>query len=97
MSMGHPLQAHFDRVSTLLRDLGTTLQDDSSFRRHRSRFHEYLDQNELELALHAVCDGLMESSTHCSEEVVRMIDDAHTGMGLHDSCAEALRERQRAS
>jgi hypothetical protein len=90
--MGHPLQAHFDRVSTLLRELGTKLQDDPSFQRHRARFDEYLDQNELELALHAACDGIMERSTRCSDEVVRMIDDAHCVMGLHDGCVEALRK-----
>jgi hypothetical protein len=90
--MTHPLQAHYDRVSALLLELRTALQDDPSFLRQRTFFDEYLSENELELALHAACDALLEKPRRaCSEEVVKLISDAHNAMELHDGCVEALR------
>jgi hypothetical protein len=89
--MTHPLQAHFDRVSALLLELRTALQDDSSFLEKRTCFNEYLSENGLELALHAACDALLEKPRPaCSEEVLKLISDAHSVMELHDDCVERL-------
>jgi hypothetical protein len=41
--MAHPLQPHFDRVSALLRELRTALEDHPVFRSHREVFDEYLE------------------------------------------------------
>ena len=62
IQMAHPLQSHYDHVSALLRELRAALEDHAVFRSHREWFDEYLDANELELALHSACNALLEGS-----------------------------------
>jgi hypothetical protein len=88
--IAHPLQPHFDRVSALLTELRTALEDHPVFRSRREAFDEYLGANELELALHSACDALLESPTMPSAEVLKKIEDAHKAMDLRDDCVERL-------
>jgi hypothetical protein len=89
--MAHPLQLHYDHVSALLRELRSALEDHAVFRSRRVAFDEFLEANELELALHSACDALLES-THDkpSAEVLKNIEDCHKAMDLRDDCVERL-------
>lgn len=76
--MAHPLQSHYDRVSALLRELRSTLEDRAVFRSRREWFDEYLGANELELALHSACDALLEDPfDKPSAEVLKKIGDLY--------------------
>jgi hypothetical protein len=89
--MAHPLQLHYDHVSALLRELRTSLEDLVVFRNRREAFDEYLEANELELALHSACDALLESPfDKPSVEVLRKVEDLHKAMDLRDDCVERL-------
>jgi hypothetical protein len=89
--MAHPLQPHYVRVSALLRELRAALENHPVFRSCREAFDEYLEANELELALHSACDALLESPyDKPSAEVIKKIEDAHKAMDLRDDCVERL-------
>jgi hypothetical protein len=89
--MAHPLQPHYDRVSALLRELRSGLEDHPVFRSRREAFDEYLEANELELALHSACEALLDSPyDKPSAEVLKRIEDAHKAMDLRDDCVERL-------
>jgi hypothetical protein len=89
--MTQPFQAHYDRVLALLLKLRTALQDDLTFQGYRARFDEYLEHNELELALRTACDALAERShSDCSREILEVVASAHAAMGLEDGCVESL-------
>jgi len=89
--MAHPLQSHYDDVSALLRELRAALEDHAVFQSHREWFDEYLDANELELALHSACNALLQGSCDMSSvEVLKIIKDLHEAMDLRDDCVERL-------
>ena len=89
--MAHPLQAHFDHVSALLLKLRTALKDDPEFQCNWKLFDEFLEHNELELALLEVCDPFAERPRSArSTEVLQLIESARQAMGLEDSCYENL-------
>jgi hypothetical protein len=89
--MSHPLQSHYDRVSAQLRELRAALEDHAVFRSRREWFDEFLDANELELALHSACDALLENPFNKpSAEVLKKIGDLHKAMELQDDCVERL-------
>src|SRR5260370_4785288 len=89
--MTRPLQAHYDHVSALLRALRTALEDDAVFRSRREIFDEYLEANELELALHSACAALLEQPHGTpSTAVLQNIADSHKAMDLPDDCVENL-------
>lgn len=89
--MAHPLQSHYDRVSALLRELRAALEGHAVFRSRREWFDEFLEANELELALHSACDALLENPfDKPSAEVLNKIEDLHKAMELRDDCIERL-------
>lgn len=89
--MAHPLQPHYDHVSALLKELRTELNDHAVFRNHRKTFDDYLEANELELALHSACDALLESPIHKpSADVLKKIQGCHEAMELRDDCVGRL-------
>jgi hypothetical protein len=55
-------------------------------------FDEFLDANELELALHVVCDFLLEPATPAASRQIRLeIERLHAKMEIIDNCAARLR------
>ena len=89
--MRHPLQPHFDHIAAILRELRSALDDDPAFRSGRKVFDEYLEANELELALHAACSALLAAQLSKPDAIVlRMIENAHQAMSLHDECVQRL-------
>ena len=89
--MTHPLQPHFDHVAAILRELRNALADHPAFPGSRKVFDEFLEANELELALHSVCDAVLAVQHSKPDAVVlRMIENAHHAMSLHDECVLRL-------
>lgn len=89
--MTHPLQSRWDRVSALLCELRAALKDHALFRSAQEAFDEYLEQNELELALHLACHALLDSPfDRPLAKVLKLIEDLHQAMGLQDDCVERL-------
>jgi hypothetical protein len=90
--MEHPLQSHFDRMVVLLGCLRGTFEDMGPARQQREFFEQYLDENELELALHIVCEYILESpASMIGPSVLANIEEAHRAMDLQDDCVEKIR------
>ena len=59
-------------------------------------FDEFVRENEWELALHLVCDYLLEpTSQRAPMEVIQQIETLHEAMGIVDSCMADLRGKAR--
>jgi|SRR5208282_821629 len=57
-------------------------------------FDEFVEQHEWELALHAVCDCLLEPKSHAAPAaVIRQIETLHEAMGIVDACVADLRRK----
>jgi hypothetical protein len=57
-------------------------------------FDEFVRECELGLALHAVCDYLLESgSPRPGPSVIERIDALHRSMKIQDDCVDRLRQR----
>jgi hypothetical protein len=55
-------------------------------------FDELVEQREWEVALHVVCDYLLEAKTPAaSVEVIRVIAELHEVMEIEDGCVRDLR------
>jgi hypothetical protein len=55
-------------------------------------FDELLEQHEFEVALHVICDYLLEAKTPAaSVEVIRVIAELHEVMEIEDGCVRDLR------
>ena len=75
----------------MLRELRSALDDHVLFLSRRNAFDEYLEANELELALHSACDALLEGSfDKPSADVLKKVEDLHKAMDLRDDCVERL-------
>jgi hypothetical protein len=58
---------------------------------HLKFFDEYLSVNEFELALHALCNFLLESTTPAVDEIaLKEIQALHIQMELEDDCTRQL-------
>ncbi len=79
-------------MSALLLKLRTALQDNPEFQCNWTAFDEYLEYNELELALLVICEPLAERPPSArSMEVLELIESARQAMGLKDGLYEDLR------
>jgi hypothetical protein len=62
---------------------------------YRQHFDEVLNANEFEIALHALCDFLLEPTTpNVGLDEINKIDTLHEKMGLNDDCSAALRAKR---
>jgi hypothetical protein len=76
----------------LLRPLRDVFENSGPGIRQREFFDEYLDANELELALHILCEYILESpAPMTAPSVLARIEDAHRAMDLQDDCIERIR------
>jgi hypothetical protein len=92
--MVHPLQSHFDRLMVVLRPLRVVFEVNGTASPQREFFDEYLDANELELALDTVCDFILEAPTPITDSsVLPRIEDAFRAMELHDDRLEKVRSK----
>ena len=57
-------------------------------------FDEFIREHEWELALHVVCDYLLEPATPpAAPELIEDIQSLHKAMGIWDSCVTDLRRK----
>jgi hypothetical protein len=57
-------------------------------------FDELVEQHEWEIALHVVCDYLLEPTARISlEAIIEQIRTLHEKMGLHDTCVADLQRK----
>jgi hypothetical protein len=91
--MVHPLQSHFDRVMVLLRPLRAVFENNGTASPQREFVDEYLNANELELALDTVCDFILESPTMADSSVLARIEDAFQAMELQDDRLGKVRSK----
>jgi hypothetical protein len=56
-------------------------------------FDDFLRADEFDLALHVVCDLVIEESIMTSEHIVASIDELHQLMVIHDDCVTKIRKR----
>jgi hypothetical protein len=88
------LEQRWTEVRELLLPLESIFDSSSTGSRSREFFRETLDANELEVALHAVCDFLLESpSVRVNETDLNRIRSAHQVMVIEDDCIEKLSGR----
>jgi hypothetical protein len=60
-------------------------------------FDEFMKHREFGLALHAVCDFILDkSSPRVTKSVVDQIQHLHITMGIDDGCVEALQSQKLA-
>jgi hypothetical protein len=61
-----------------------------------AQFDEFIREHEWELALHVVCDHLLESKDHAERpEVLDQIAALHEAIGIKDTCVADLRRHRR--
>jgi hypothetical protein len=86
----HSLKAHFEDLRVGLSPLRRLLGED------RERwFDEYMDHNEFGLALHVVCDSLLEEKELVVDDrTIEAIETLHEKMQLVDACGTQLRQRR---
>jgi hypothetical protein len=87
--MAHPLEEHYRSVSAQLLTLETIFDDSERGKNYRNHFKEELEENEV--ALHTVCDFLLERNSPLDAEVLNRIDALHKQMQIHDDCVDKLR------
>ena len=60
-------------------------------------FDEFMQQREFGLALHAVCDCILEpDSPRVSRSILDQIQQLHAAMGIVDGCIEELQAQKLA-
>jgi hypothetical protein len=60
----------------------------------RDLFDEFLEHHEFELALHTLCDFVLESdSPPVTTTILEQIQHLHASMKINDSCVEQLRKK----
>jgi hypothetical protein len=83
---------HWNVVSADLLLLRRLLSGD---RKAEAIFDEFVDHNELELALHTICDFLLENEQVAiknSDFIV--IETLHEQMQIRDGCVDAIRQHR---
>ena len=90
----HKMEQHYREVHNLLLPLERVFDESLEAQKYRSFFREELDANELGVALHAICDFLLEPTTiPMSASVVDEIEALHKKMAIEDDCIAKLRQR----
>ena len=88
------LHAHFREIAVRLETLRNVFSSGKQGAKYEAFFDEYLQANDLELALHAVCDFLLDSTTRQPTDLaLRTIESLHNLMELRDDCVAKLKEK----
>lgn len=81
---------HWRNVADGLQELNGLISNSERLR----YFEESLDANELGIALHALCDSLLEDNTSLVDDAtINKIDSLHQLMAINDDCVKKLREK----
>jgi len=84
----------FEELRAGVEQLRPILADEQRALGYLSLFDEFVRETELGLALHTVCDYLLESETPRPEATtVEQIRALHTSMEIEDDCLGRLRQK----
>jgi hypothetical protein len=56
-------------------------------------FDEFVREHEFGLALHVICDHLLESKTQPTTTLIRKIEALHAAMKIKDNCVASLQKK----
>jgi hypothetical protein len=59
----------------------------------RELFDSFMRANEYDLALHVVCDQVLNQGAAISEYGIGQIEEVHKLMEIRDDCAERMRKK----
>ena len=84
----------FRRLATKLGELRPILLGGDNAGGYLDLFDRFLEHNELGLALHAVCDYLLEPASPSPEiSMIENILTLHQSMEIEDDCVDRLRRK----
>ena len=85
---------HYKVLESSLLELRHLFRLNENLSDYRQHFDEMLNANEFEIALHALCDFLLERTTpNVRLGEINEINMLHEKMGLDDDCVAALRAK----
>jgi len=87
--------SHVEKLKADLKALRGVLEGRSGPGDYLQWFDEFLRECELDLALHSVCDYLLEDGVGVEVSIVERIQALHALMNLDDDCVERLRSKTR--
>ena len=88
---------HYEALKRNLLELRPLFSLDGNQLGYLQYFDEELDANEFEIALHALCNFLLEPTTpETSPKVIEKVEVIHQMMELEDGCGLALRAKSKA-
>jgi hypothetical protein len=88
------LRDHWCDVTVELETLRATFPPSERIETATRLFDEFLSENELDLALHVLCDALLEADTgSTTPDLLSRLERLHAVMGIADDCVERLRPR----
>ena len=56
-------------------------------------FDEFIREHEFGLALHVICDHVLESTTQPTTTLIQKIEALHAAMKIEDNCVANLRDK----
>jgi hypothetical protein len=83
--------SHFENLRERLRDLRPVLLRNPCSQSYLEFFDEWVREYEFDLALHAVCDYLLEQNTVPENITIEQISSLHEAMDIQDECVNRLR------
>jgi hypothetical protein len=97
--MAQNLKEHWAVVRSQLLDLRPLFASNSGGTVSVDYFDESLGVNELEIALHALCDCILAAPKPLAitDAEIAKIDLLHDKMGLADDCVSSIRRRRSSS
>ena len=92
------LDDHYRDLANRLKSLRGLISDPPNGAKYAELFDEFVSVSEFELALHALCDSLLESVSALPDQTaLDQIELLHQRMGLRDDCVSRLRQKRMAS
>ena len=84
---------YIENLAARVGDLRTTLDGRPNANGFLEMFDDFLAQHEFDLALHVVCDYLMEQDKGPDSPTIDRINSLHLSMAIVDDCIDQLRSK----
>ena len=90
----HQFEGLWAKLNIRLLALSGAFGESAEGKNSRESFEEFLEANEYEIALHILCDFLLEHEpVVLTEGLLNEISELHTMMKLDDNRGEAMRRK----
>jgi len=90
----HQFQELWTKLNLRLLALREAFGESAEGKSSRDNFEGFLEANEYEVALHILCDFLLEHEpVVLKESVLNEISELHTMMNLNDDCERAMKAK----